>query len=105
MIKLALKDNDWVRLCERETIQPEWTPTLESLRFHLNELKKVYGQYVQLKLLCGADLVESFNVQGLWREDHIKEIVSEYGLAIINRVGSNPEKFIYDKDILYANKV
>ena len=105
MIKLALKDNDWVELCEWETNQSEWTPTLESLKHHLNELKCIYGDNVELKLLCGADLVESFSVPGLWRDDHMNEIVSDYGLAIINRVGSNPEKFIYENDILYANRV
>ena len=75
------------------------------LKFHLNDLQKRLGQDVKLKLLCGADLVESFNVPGLWKEDDIKAIVSDYGLAIINRAGSNPEKFIYENDTLYANKV
>ena len=105
MIRSSLRDNEWVRLCEWETNQPHWTPTLESLKFHLNDLQKRLGQDVKLKLLCGADLVESFNVPGLWKEDDIKAIVSDYGLAIINRAGSNPEKFIYENDTLYANKV
>lgn len=104
MIKLALKDNTWVSLCDWEASQPEWTPTLESLKFHKNELAKTYGDSIELKLLCGADLVETFSHPGVWREDHIKEICSSFGLAIVNRAGSNPEKFIYEHDTLYQNK-
>ncbi|XP_078699559.1 nicotinamide/nicotinic acid mononucleotide adenylyltransferase 1-like isoform X1 [Branchiostoma floridae x Branchiostoma belcheri] len=59
---------------------------------------------VQLKLLCGADLLESFAVPNLWSDEHIKELVSEYGLVVISRAGSNPEKFIYESDVLSKYK-
>jgi len=104
MIKRSIKNNDWIKISEWETQQPDWMPTLESLKYHKNELEKTHGK-IELKLLCGADLLESFNVPGLWRDEHVKEIISSYGLAIINRVGSNPETFIYENDLLYKNKV
>jgi len=56
---------------------------------------------VQLKLLCGADLLESFGTPGLWKEEDIAEIVSKYGLVVITREGSNPYKFIYESDVLH----
>jgi len=104
MIKRSIKNNDWIKISEWETQQSDWTPTLDSLKYHKNELEKIHGN-IELKLLCGADLLESFNVPGLWRDEHVKEIISLFGLAIINRAGSDPEIFIYENDLLYENKV
>lgn len=58
------------------------------------------GQPIQIKFLCGADLLESFSVPGLWDPEDITELVSKYGLVIITREGFNPSKFIYESDIL-----
>ncbi|XP_068156185.1 nicotinamide/nicotinic acid mononucleotide adenylyltransferase 1 isoform X3 [Drosophila tropicalis] len=55
---------------------------------------------VNVKLLCGADLLESFAVPGLWAESDIENIVANHGLVVITRSGSNPEKFIFESDIL-----
>ena len=55
---------------------------------------------VTFKLLCGADLLESFAVPGLWNEDDLTAIVRDYGIVVISREGSNPEKFIYNSDLL-----
>ena len=104
MIKRSIKKNDWIKISEWETQQSDWTPTLDSLKYHKKELEKIHGN-IELKLLCGADLLESFNVPGLWRDEHVKEIISLFGLAIINRAGSDPEIFIYENDLLYENKV
>ena len=50
---------------------------------------------VTFKLLCGADLLESFAVPGLWNEDDLRD----YGIVVISREGSNPKKFIYNSDL------
>ncbi|XP_035826080.1 nicotinamide/nicotinic acid mononucleotide adenylyltransferase 1 isoform X2 [Aplysia californica] len=53
-----------------------------------------------VKLLCGADLLESFAVPGLWQEEDIDYIVGQHGLVVITRSGSDPHKFIYESDVL-----
>ncbi len=40
---------------------------------------------IQLKLLCGADLLESFSVPGLWLEEDIHTIVQKHGIVVITR--------------------
>lgn len=79
-------------------------------------------EVVKVKLLCGADLLESFAVPGLWKDEdvgalkrvtfcyavylllyafiQIEDIVGNYGLVIITRSGSNPQQFIYESDLL-----
>lgn len=124
------------------------------------------GGPLQLKLLCGADLLESFAVPGLWKSEdvswarqeflccfhnkrrrliripfhvygfhcfhfdeanwvkknlcvatmklkilticfslQIEEIVSKYGIVCISRAGSDPQRFIYENDVLYKWQV
>ncbi|XP_048744903.2 nicotinamide/nicotinic acid mononucleotide adenylyltransferase 1-like isoform X2 [Ostrea edulis] len=55
---------------------------------------------VNVRLLCGADLLESFGTPGLWADKDIEEIVGKHGLVCITREGSDPRKFIYESDVL-----
>jgi nicotinate (nicotinamide) nucleotide adenylyltransferase len=55
---------------------------------------------IGLKLLCGADLLESFSVPGLWLEEDINKIVKEHGIVVITREGSNPEQYVENSSIL-----
>ncbi|KAL2720364.1 centrosome-associated protein 350 isoform X1 [Vespula squamosa] len=127
MLRLALQDSDWIRLCTWETRQSGWTRTRSSLQYHQNllnlflfdtndiknnipkedlewipeNIRNSQDQTpIQIKLLCGADLLESFGTSDLWIEEDIDAIVGQHGLVVITREGSNPNKFIYDSDIL-----
>uniref|UniRef100_A0A1B0CMR5 Nicotinamide-nucleotide adenylyltransferase n=1 Tax=Lutzomyia longipalpis TaxID=7200 RepID=A0A1B0CMR5_LUTLO len=120
MLKLALKTSDWIRVSEWETLQDGWTRTRVTLQYHQNyinsllseennretipawlpnSLKQMSGT-VQVKLLCGADLLESLSVPGLWENDDIEAILGHHGLVVISRSGSNPEQFIFNSDLL-----
>lgn len=92
MIQLALRDveSNWIVCDDWETRQKEWIRTLPALRHY----QTVYGE--NLRLLCGADLIESFLVPGLWSDDHIDEILRRFGIVVVPRPGSNPWKLIYD---------
>ncbi|RNA01393.1 nicotinamide nicotinic acid mononucleotide adenylyltransferase 1 [Brachionus plicatilis] len=104
MVKLGLKNQDWIELSEWESTKSEWTPTLEVLNYHKKYAESLFGKNVQLMLLCGGDLVETFLIPNLWKADHMEEIFSNFGLAVINRMGSGPEKTIYENDFLYKHK-
>lgn len=52
-------------------------------------------------LLCGADVLESFGIPNLWKQDDIAEILGRYGLVCITRSGSDPHKFIHQSDVLW----
>ncbi|XP_060584824.1 nicotinamide/nicotinic acid mononucleotide adenylyltransferase 1-like isoform X2 [Ruditapes philippinarum] len=71
---------------------------------HTNNKDESENENVQLKLLCGGDLLESFAVPGLWKDEDIEEIVKKYGLVCITRNGSDPRKFIYESDVLTRNQ-
>lgn len=95
MIKLATQSNDWIRLSTWETRQNDWTKTRVSLQHHQNLLNAILldstdmknqldvedldwvpenigneidKSPIQIKLLCGADLLESFGKPGVWDE-------------------------------------
>ncbi|XP_034115418.1 nicotinamide/nicotinic acid mononucleotide adenylyltransferase 3 isoform X1 [Drosophila albomicans] len=123
MVKLAVQSSSWIRLSDWEVHQPQWMRTQAVLQHHQNYLNNYINSPgdeeqngplpgwlplglrdrkdpIRLKLLCGADLLESFAVPGLWAQEDIEEIVSNYGLVVITRCGSNPEKFIFESDVL-----
>eukprot|EP00108_Taenia_solium_P012446 TsM_000898700 transcript=TsM_000898700 gene=TsM_000898700 len=77
---------------------------------------------VRVKLVCGADLLESFTTPNLWSEDdHIPRLewmpvghgpqleietnkmtalVRDYGIICISRPGSNAARLLYEMDLL-----
>ncbi|XP_053662862.1 uncharacterized protein LOC128711994 [Anopheles marshallii] len=123
MIKIGLKSSDWIHLSDWETQQEEWTRTRQVLQYHQNYINsylkdtngtinnqhipawipegiKRTGGQVQLKLLCGADLLESFATPGLWKDEDLEAILGYHGVVVISRAGSNPEQFIFNSDLL-----
>ncbi|XP_062046387.1 nicotinamide/nicotinic acid mononucleotide adenylyltransferase 1 isoform X1 [Lepus europaeus] len=58
----------------------------------------------KVKLLCGADLLESFGVPNLWKSEDIAHIVSDYGLVCVARAGNDAQRFIYESDVLWKHR-
>ena len=95
--------DDW------EVKQSNWSETLHVLKHTEKKIKEQYASsdskdIPHVKLLCGGDLLESFAVPGLWKEEDMAAIVRDYGLVVITRHGSDPEKFIYESDLLTSYK-
>ena len=74
--------SDWIQVSDWETRQEKWTPTREVLdeytrlsQQETNPFSVAPGSRVDFKLLCGADLLESFSVPGLWKEEDKLQIV------------------------------
>lgn len=134
MARLSTEDSDWITVDSWETLQPEWVETAKVVRHHYDELlaaeqnnddvdtvkyakkRRIAENYLQgsshhkrrdgpqLMLLCGADVLESFGVPNLWKQDDIAEIVGRYGLVCITRSGSDPHKFIHQSDVLWKHR-
>nr|XP_033814854.1 nicotinamide/nicotinic acid mononucleotide adenylyltransferase 3 [Geotrypetes seraphini]XP_033814855.1 nicotinamide/nicotinic acid mononucleotide adenylyltransferase 3 [Geotrypetes seraphini] len=122
MVQLALETSDWIRVDPWESEQDGWTETAKVLRHHYEKLLQLrnestgnycskerlredslsphYKAVPELKLLCGADVLETFRTPNLWKEEHIKELVEKFGLVCVSRVGHDPLQFIYESDFL-----
>ncbi|KAF7477383.1 hypothetical protein GHT09_011545 [Marmota monax] len=115
MARLALQTSDWIRVDPWESEQPQWMETVKVLRHHHSQLLRSPppmegsdpGQAPsaptaapQLKLLCGADVLRTFQTPNLWEDAHIQEIVEKFGLVCVSRVGHDPKGYILDSPIL-----
>ncbi|RWS31809.1 nicotinamide/nicotinic acid mononucleotide adenylyltransferase 3-like isoform X2 [Leptotrombidium deliense] len=99
MVRRALSSSNcnWIQVDDFESKQTEWMTTLKVLK-HVESSLNINNATV--KLLCGADLIETFSVPNLWKDDDIKEIVTHYGIVVIPRKGWNPDKYISEHHIL-----
>jgi len=127
MVQQALATNPWIKCSTWETEQQGWTRTVKVLE-HQGQIIKdstslESGKFChplfpemslssttpltahpRLMLLCGGDLLESFSVPNLWSNEHIEMIARDFGLAVITRVGSNPEQYVNEHPILRLYK-
>lgn len=60
----------------------------------------VFAAVPELKLLCGADVLKTFQTPNLWKDAHIQEIVEKFGLVCVGRVGHDPKGYIAESPIL-----
>uniref|UniRef100_A0A1A7X5S9 Nicotinamide-nucleotide adenylyltransferase n=2 Tax=Iconisemion striatum TaxID=60296 RepID=A0A1A7X5S9_9TELE len=121
MAKLALQSSSWVAVDEWESQQPDWTETVVTMRHHYSRILKENEQKTgahsgcrgntnisapppQLKLLCGADFLNTFKIPGLWLDDHVEELVSRFGLVCISRGGLQPERAAHESDTLHRHR-
>ncbi|XP_028448892.1 uncharacterized protein LOC114565191 [Perca flavescens] len=122
MAKLALQSSNWVTVDEWESQQPDWTETVVTMRlldrYHYGRILEEYEQSTgmhddfsgtttplsgpcpQLKLLCGADFLDTFKIPGLWRDDHVEEVAGRFGLVCVSRGGLQPERAVHESDTL-----
>ncbi|XP_049919912.1 nicotinamide/nicotinic acid mononucleotide adenylyltransferase 1 [Epinephelus moara] len=134
MARLSTENSDWITVDSWESMQPDWVETAKVIRHHYEELlaaeqnnddvdtvkyakkRRIEENFTegssyhkrrdgpQLMLLCGADVLESFGVPNLWKQEDIAEIVGHYGLVCITRSGNDPHKFINQSDILWKHR-
>ena len=55
----------------------------------------------ELKLLCGADVLKTFQTPNLWKDAHVQEIVEKFGIVCVSRTGHNPKEYISGSPILH----
>lgn len=60
----------------------------------------VFPAVPELKLLCGADILKTFQTPNLWKDEHIQEIVEKFGLVCVGRAGHDLKRYISDSPIL-----
>jgi len=107
MVQLATQ-NSWVKCSGWEGAQDAWSPTVKTLAALQAQAREEYGEPgLVASLICGADLLESFNVPGLWQDTDIENILQNHGLIVVRRPGSDPEKFIFGHKICtkYVDKI
>ncbi|XP_045395251.1 nicotinamide/nicotinic acid mononucleotide adenylyltransferase 3 isoform X2 [Lemur catta] len=110
MARLALQTSDWIRVDPWESEQAQWMETVQVLRHHHSELLRSplrmegpdhgHAAVPELKLLCGADILNTFRTPNLWKEAHIQEIVEKFGLVCVGRAGHDPKGYILESPIL-----
>ena len=62
--------------------KPEWIPdnlTVEDTKVP-----------VQIKMLCGADVLETFNRPGLWKDEHVSSIRHTLSISVVNQSFTTP---------------
>eukprot|EP01119_Soliformovum_irregulare_P008731 TRINITY_DN21836_c0_g1_i1.p1 TRINITY_DN21836_c0_g1~~TRINITY_DN21836_c0_g1_i1.p1 ORF type:complete len:258 (+),score=47.46 TRINITY_DN21836_c0_g1_i1:21-794(+) len=108
MCQLATETSDWISVDPWESSKAEYFTTLPVLEHFYNSLNKDLPEDeepIQVRLLCGADLLQSFNSPGVWAPEDISDIVEKFGLMVLER-GSEVDcgALIYDNDALYRNQ-
>uniref|UniRef100_S4RSL4 Nicotinamide-nucleotide adenylyltransferase n=1 Tax=Petromyzon marinus TaxID=7757 RepID=S4RSL4_PETMA len=58
----------------------------------------------RVMLLCGADLLKSFQVPGLWDLADVAEIVGRFGIVCVSRCGYDCPKIIYESELLWKHR-
>jgi nicotinamide mononucleotide adenylyltransferase len=106
MCRLACATSDWIATSGWEILQAGWTTTAATMQAYSAFIAAAYPQLQpprpppRLLLLCGADLLESFLVPGLWHPDDLDAILGQHGVAVIERVGLDLPQLLASSPLL-----
>jgi len=104
MAELACESSNWIMVDHWESKHSTYQTTiivLDHFNYCLNKDLKEGEEPYQIRLICGADLLDSFNKPGVWAPEDIREIVLKYGIMVLERSGSNAAHSIYENDTLF----
>jgi len=107
MCELAVKSSDWLMIDRWESQQSEYQTSvvvLDHFERCLNKNKKQGDGSYRVRLVCGADLLESFNTPGVWAAEDIHDILTRFGLCVIERAGVDARTIVFNNDIMYNNQ-
>jgi nicotinamide mononucleotide adenylyltransferase len=109
MCSLATRTSSWIATDAWEILQDSYSRTRAVLNHFKEEIDSHYQQKKQISprilLLCGADLLESFVRQGVWRPEDVSYILETFGTACVERdTGASVPNLIFHHDILYKNR-
>lgn len=72
MCELATQSSEWIAVDSWEAASPEYLTTLPVLEHFNRCLNTDTGNDpIQVKLLCGGDLLESMNTPGVWHPEDV----------------------------------
>ena len=106
MLRLALENSDWIHLDEWETKQQSWTLTNKALSNYQKEIDEEFKNDLpapRVMMICGADLLQSFSIEGLWADKDVENILKSHGIVVISRDDIDIDKVINEVDLLYAS--
>lgn len=98
MCRLATMDSDWICIDSWESEQSTNQETIKVLD-HVRQKFSV----CRIMLVCGADLLQSFNTPGVWAHDDVKRILN-YGIVVISRPGTNIGEIVNNNVLLCGQK-
>uniref|UniRef100_A0A8R1DTZ4 CTP_transf_like domain-containing protein n=2 Tax=Caenorhabditis japonica TaxID=281687 RepID=A0A8R1DTZ4_CAEJA len=112
MLCAATKSSEWIRADNWECTRSTWTRTLQVLAHHKEQVQQKFGSDVNLILVVGGDVVDSFprilpDGSNLWNASDILKIITEFGLIVLAREGSKPLDTIRSMSVLaeHADKI
>jgi len=105
MLDLAVKDSSWISVSRWELAQPGWTRTALVLQEYerIINAKSLYNRHVNVHMVCGADLLDSFNTEGVWLVDDMHRILRS-GIVVLTRTGTKLEEIIEKSPLLRLYK-
>lgn len=105
MCELAIASSPWIVCDSWEAQQPSWATTAMALSSFRARLDANGLNNVGIKLVAGADLIQSFQVPNLWAFDDLEFIVGKIGLVVVERWNSDIAEFLLTDRILYKHRV
>ncbi|CAE7799169.1 nmat-2 [Symbiodinium sp. CCMP2592] len=122
MVEAAVSDSDWLMADGWEcTCQSTWTPTVDVISHFAAELAKVkvsvgnsrpLAGNIRLVMLCGGDVLESFNAtkengDRVWPDEELEVILGQHGVVVVGRDDQDLDAFVQQCPLLarYADNI
>jgi nicotinamide mononucleotide adenylyltransferase len=120
MCRLASQESDWIDVSEWEIAQSNWTRTVRVLEMFEKVLNEQYKDvllskltpdqptkdmlHIHVKLLAGADLLDSLRFEDIWPKDDRQPILEHFGVVCIEREGIDTKSLLESDPVISPHR-
>lgn len=106
MARLAVEDSAWLTVDPWESQQPTHQRAVVVLQHMRDAVNAHYGiDNIRVMLVCGADLVATFNKPGLWAAEDLAQLTGDdFGIIIVPRQGIKIDEVLWANDPIWKNQ-
>eukprot|EP01084_Bolivina_argentea_P013989 26171_1 len=102
MCQLATETSNWIGVSDYEISQNGFINTIDVLNYYQTEINSSFNDnQITLKLMCGTDLLLTFMEPNCWSIEDQIDILSKYGVVMMQRKGYEITKDIIKQYYLF----
>eukprot|EP01102_Stenamoeba_stenopodia_P010052 TRINITY_DN2987_c0_g1_i4.p1 TRINITY_DN2987_c0_g1~~TRINITY_DN2987_c0_g1_i4.p1 ORF type:complete len:280 (-),score=66.83 TRINITY_DN2987_c0_g1_i4:76-915(-) len=104
MCEKAVESSDWIMVDYWEATRQHYSYTIDVLKSFKRRITKAATPDIGVKLLCGSDLLASFNIPKVWAEQDMKDILDHFGVVCLERPGSYSAEIVESNPLMSLRK-
>ncbi len=104
MCRAAVASSEWLDVAAWESEQVSWSRSATVLTAYARAVRAALGRHVEVRLLCGSDVLRSMADPRQWAPEFLEVVLGEFGVVALDRPDDPAAGTLHHSDTLYRHR-